>query len=110
MINDDCDDDFKIIEINPRFWDSVEASQRVGVNFPYLYCLTALGIPFEFPSYRFESYTNNRGLIKILKSKINISAKRRFKIPKNLAITSDFSDPLPKTFKYSDKILKKIKA
>jgi len=33
---------YKVIEINPRFWASVTASIFAGVNFPYLTCLTAL--------------------------------------------------------------------
>lgn len=33
---------YKVIEINPRFWASVVASIFAGVNFPYLACLTAL--------------------------------------------------------------------
>ena len=33
---------YKVIEINPRFWASVIASVFTGVNFPYLTCLLAL--------------------------------------------------------------------
>ena len=50
LIFDEVDNDIKLIEINPRFWGSVEASNRVGVNFPYLYCLTAIGYSFQVAS------------------------------------------------------------
>ena len=90
--------DFKVIEINPRFWGSIIGSNKVGVNFAYLYCLTSLGIDYNTPEYHFENYATNRGLIKILK----------YSFPKNTSIVDDFYDPLPKVYKYTIKILKKL--
>jgi len=37
----------KLIEINPRFWGSLELSIRAGVNFPVLYAKTAIGEKVE---------------------------------------------------------------
>jgi len=96
--------DFKVIEINPRFWGSIIGSNKVGVNFAYLYCLTSLGVDYDIPEYHFENYATNRGLIKILKSKI----RGKYSLPKNTSIVDDFFDPLPKVYKYTIKILKKI--
>lgn len=39
---DEDTDQFKIIEMNPRFWASVLATIFTGVNFPYTSCLLAL--------------------------------------------------------------------
>lgn len=35
--------DFKLLEINPRFWGSLELAVRAGVDFPALYARAALG-------------------------------------------------------------------
>ena len=43
---------FKVIEINTRFWVSLDASLIAGVNFPYLYCLSSMGNVFEKPQYK----------------------------------------------------------
>lgn len=48
----------QIIEINPRFWGSVEGSLHVGVNFPYLLYLTTMEQSFSLPSYRDSKYMN----------------------------------------------------
>lgn len=100
---------FLVIEINPRFWGSVDASKKTGVNFPYLYCLASLGIHPEFHDhYRHETYANNRGLLKILFSKFPIGSKT-YKFPENISLKEDLLDPLPKMFKYVNKVLLKIK-
>lgn len=104
---DEVENIFQVIEINPRFWGSVEASSLIGVNFPYLYCLTCLGIPYEIPEYRFEKYANNRALIKILKSKLSFK-NEKMEVPKNLTIKNDILDPLPKVIKYLNKLWNKI--
>lgn len=35
----------KLMEINPRFWGSLELAVRSGINFPALYARAALGLP-----------------------------------------------------------------
>ena len=49
---DELENNYKILEINPRFWGSVIGSLAAGINFPYLTCLTALGQTFEKPEYK----------------------------------------------------------
>ncbi len=96
---DQTTNDFKVIEINPRIWGSINSSNCVGVNFPYLYCLASLGIEFETPKYRLEKCLNTFGLFKIIKAKIlrkNINQK----IPKNITIYSKLLDPIPSFYKY----------
>lgn len=98
---------FYIIEINPRFWGSVEASAMIGVNFPYLMCLLNLGIPFTPQKYRSEIFINNRGLLKLLKSKILFRKERSIQIENN-SLKFSISDPLPKIFKYTSKVIHKL--
>lgn len=105
---DEVEKNFKVLEVNPRFWQSVQGSAMVGVNFPYLYCLTSLGVQYEIPVYRFEKYAYNRGLIKFLRSKFNLS-KCELTIQTNFSIINDILDPLPKIIIYSNKLLIKIK-
>jgi predicted ATP-grasp superfamily ATP-dependent carboligase len=40
-------DDYRLIEVNPRFWGSLPLATRAGVNFPHLLCRAALGESFE---------------------------------------------------------------
>jgi len=54
----------QVIEINPRYWLTIDASAIAGVNFPYLYCLNALGVNFEVPAYSELNYLNLKGLVK----------------------------------------------
>lgn len=42
----------KLMEINPRFWGSLELAVRAGVDFPYLYALAAADQPLpKLPEY-----------------------------------------------------------
>jgi predicted ATP-grasp superfamily ATP-dependent carboligase len=39
----------KLLEINPRFWGSLELAVRAGVDFPLLYAQAAAGQPTKYP-------------------------------------------------------------
>lgn len=103
---DQTDGKFKIIEINPRFWSSVRASCRVGVNFPLLYCLSSLKIKYSIPNFRHEKYVNRKGLRKILISKMKLNSM--MEIPKNTALKDDICDPKPILYHMFQKIEKKL--
>lgn len=91
---DEGDKTYKIIEINPRIWGSIELSKCVGVDFPYLYCLSSIKHTYEIPQYRYEKCANNVGVIKIMKSKLS-GNKTKYQFPKNTTILSKIKDPLP---------------
>ena len=55
---DENQDEFKVIEINARYWGSLTGSIKAGVNFPYLACLAGLGINFELPQYEHCRYVD----------------------------------------------------
>ncbi len=105
---DSIEDDFKIIEINPRYWGSLEGSEKVGVNFPYLHCLTSLGIEYATPEYKHEKYVKKSGQLRILKSKFSLQ-KDSYAFPKNTSFRANIIDPLPKILMTLLKIIKMSK-
>lgn len=105
---DSKENDFKIIEINPRYWGSLEGSEKVGVNFPYLHCLTSLGIEYPQPDYQHESYVKKSGQLKILKSKITLQ-KDSYDFTKYTSFIANVIDPLPKILMTVLSIFKVIK-
>jgi len=50
------DGSIDIIEINTRFWGSLEGSFHAGVNFPYVACLASLGREVPMQTYRNTRY------------------------------------------------------
>ena len=50
MVEFKKDDDYRLMEVNPRFWGSLPLATRAGVNFPLLLCRLAMGEPMgELP-------------------------------------------------------------
>lgn len=43
MVEFKKDDDYRLMEVNPRFWGSLPLATRAGVNFPDLLCRQAMG-------------------------------------------------------------------
>ncbi len=43
MVEFKKDDDYRMLEVNPRFWGSLPLSTRAGINFPHLLCRMAMG-------------------------------------------------------------------
>lgn len=91
---DTLDQKFKVIEVNPRFWATVDASTMAGVNFPYLLCLHTLQRRIELPTYKHIKYLSLRGLLKRVSRleirKFNITFLWRY-TPLGFAI----KDPVP---------------
>jgi predicted ATP-grasp superfamily ATP-dependent carboligase len=52
---DKKDKQFKLMEINPKFWASVEVASQSGKDFPYLLCKMANGAQLEYS----EEYDRN---------------------------------------------------
>jgi len=98
---------FKVIEVNPRFWGSLDASLSAGVNFPYLYCLATLNKDFKPLKYKHIEFLNLKGLaISILKN-IFLIFNVKF-IMNNTPVKYALKDPLPTIFKYTNLIGKKF--
>jgi len=43
FMRDDRDGEFKLLEVNPKFWGTLDLSIQAGVNFPLLACELAMG-------------------------------------------------------------------
>jgi len=91
--------EFKVIEINTRFWVSLDASLIAGINFPYLYCLSSMGNIFQKPQYKYIEYLNLKGLIKKIKQDIKFIFKLNFMI-NNTPLKFALKDPVPMIYKF----------
>jgi predicted ATP-grasp superfamily ATP-dependent carboligase len=61
---DSRDGQFKIIEMNARYWGSLLGSLVAGVNFPYLACLAAQAVSFARPTYQLSRFAYTTTAIK----------------------------------------------
>ena len=52
MVEFKKDDDYRVLEVNPRFWGSLPLATAAGVNFPFLLCRMAMGEEPSAPDYR----------------------------------------------------------
>ncbi|WNH12188.1 ATP-grasp domain-containing protein [Thalassobellus suaedae] len=97
MRYDESDKKFKVIEINPRYWETTEGSEIAGVNFPYLHCLTSLNLSFELPKYKHVKYLNLKGLSKTIRTNGLFLFRLNF-IFNNTPVKYYLKDPLPLLF------------
>lgn len=89
----------RIIEINPRFWVSLLGSLFAGVNFPYLTCLTAMGIDFPMPEYKNIRYMNANARVELLKQRFLHGNNKINPWIGKTRIQYFFKDPLPELYK-----------
>ena len=53
MVEFKKDDDYRLLEVNPRFWGSLPLATLAGINFPHLLCRQAMGETVSAaPKYR----------------------------------------------------------
>lgn len=99
LMYDENRKEYNILEINPRYWATLDASLASGVNFPYLQCLNRLGEKFEIPSYKHLEYLNLYGLM--IRIKRNKSTLLRFSfLWHNSPLKYIAKDPLPMTYRF----------
>lgn len=95
--------DFKVIEINTRFWGSTNASLIAGINFPELLCLTTLNQDFEVPDYKHIKFLSIDGLKWIIKRR-NVTCLNLKFIWNNTPLKYGLRDPLPAIMGWLHKI------
>ncbi|MEM0931009.1 MAG: ATP-grasp domain-containing protein [Bacteroidota bacterium] len=91
---DTKDGQFKVIEINPRYWLSVEASLIAGVNFPQLHCLASKGELFKKPGYTHVDFLSLEGLKQKVREQKHILFRWKF-IVNHTPIQFVLKDPMP---------------
>jgi predicted ATP-grasp superfamily ATP-dependent carboligase len=109
---DEKDNTYKVIELNPRFWVTVDASCLMGVNFPHLLIRQTLKHTFSNPVFKHENYLNLKGIVKTIKKDFFFIKRTKF-ILNNTQFRFVIYDPVPTVYKYLDRtkniVLRKIK-
>ncbi|APY07199.1 hypothetical protein BWZ20_02265 [Winogradskyella sp. J14-2] len=94
---DKITDDFKIIEVNARYWGSLHASYAAGINFPVLHCYLSMGKDLELNSFLPIQYYSLKSVLTqphhLIKS--FIAKKKSYT---QLAMLT--RDPIPYIFKF----------
>lgn len=70
MRYDSRTDELFAIEMNPRYWGSLEASTRSGVNFPLLWSQTSLGEPITKIDKKHIRYATGASIPRLYRSKL----------------------------------------
>ncbi|MEY8848316.1 ATP-grasp domain-containing protein [Psychroserpens sp. XS_ASV72] len=91
---DKKEEDYKVIEINARFWGSVDGSRVAGINFPELAIKLAMQGSIEKTSFRTIHYMRLKGVLKSIKRKPSFIFKRKYLL-NNTETKSFLRDPLP---------------
>ncbi|HBI00309.1 MAG TPA: hypothetical protein DDY18_01650 [Flavobacterium sp.] len=94
----------KIIEINPRFWESIIGSAIAGVNIPYLASLAAMKRTLPQADYKFKQYMRFKMWFKLLKQGLfdkSVSVPSLFESTITRYI---IQDPLPELYRKFSKI------
>ncbi|MBR9915820.1 MAG: ATP-grasp domain-containing protein [Algicola sp.] len=98
---DELAQDYKLIEINARFWGSVEASERAGVNFPHL--AIQLAINGVIPDTDFDAipYMRLKGVLKSIKRRPSFIFNTKF-LMDYTEVKAFLKDPLPTAYKFRE--------
>ncbi|MBR9846003.1 MAG: ATP-grasp domain-containing protein [Algicola sp.] len=91
--------DYKIIEINSRFWGSVEGSKFAGINFPDLAIQLALNESIETKQFDEIHYMRLKGVLKSIIRKPSFILKKDYLL-NNSEAKSFLRDPMPTCFKF----------
>ncbi|MFS4447681.1 ATP-grasp domain-containing protein [Maribacter sp. 2307UL18-2] len=99
---------FVIIEMNARYWASIEASMVGGINFPYLHLLVSMGKDFPLPTYRSIEYLKLKGVLYRLKKDRWSVFDFRF-LRSNTELGAVCRDVMPSLFRMFSSIKKQLK-
>ena len=91
----------KLLDFNARFWHSLRGSKAAGVDFAYLYCLTAYGIFIEKNEYQNITYFLGSNTARYYFNKIfNLRAPYEATKQVYTDLWDRLGDPLPEFARY----------
>lgn len=91
--------DYKVIEINARFWGSIEGSKFAGINFPDLAIQLAMNNEIQTTEYKEIEYMRLKGVLKTLKRRPSFLFNKNFLL-NNSETKSFLTDPMPTCYKF----------
>ena len=92
---------FKLIEINARFWGSIEGSRFAGINFPHQVIELASGKTILKKNFEPIHYMRLKGVLKHVNRNPLFLFKRHFLL-NNTEVKMFLSDPLPTFYKFRE--------
>lgn len=98
---DENTNDYKIIEVNARFWGSVEGSKFAGINFPDLAIQLALNKQIEKQEYNEIEYMRLKGVLKTIKRNPLFIFKKNYLL-NNTEAVSFLKDPIPTLYRFRE--------
>ncbi|MGD9897730.1 MAG: ATP-grasp domain-containing protein [Calditrichaceae bacterium] len=102
------DKQVKLVDFNARFWNTVAGSLVVGVNFPYLTIMTALGENFPVPDYESGKFIMSKAVFKQIAKNVISKPGVHFKFSET-ELKYVFSDPVPEIKKIAGSAKKLIR-
>ncbi|NRA93660.1 MAG: ATP-grasp domain-containing protein, partial [Psychroserpens sp.] len=96
---DERSKDYKIIEINARFWGSIDGSRVAGVNFPDLAIQLATHGSIGSNDFKDAEYMRLKGVLKSIKRDPSLLLKRKFLMDQT-EVSSFLKDPMPIGYKF----------
>ena len=105
---DKRDNSMKILEFNPRFWQSLLGSANAGVNFPILYCKDAMGIESSY-NKRERVFATPTMYPKIIIDSLKRKRKYENVRLREMGLHFTCSDPMPELIEVFQRIGSKIR-
>jgi predicted ATP-grasp superfamily ATP-dependent carboligase len=94
LIYDVTNQEYKVLEINPRYWLTTVGSMMAGVNFPKLYCDAVMGVTFEIPTYKATRFADLKGLFVSVKRDKKLLFDKEF-LWEQTPLKFALKDPVP---------------
>nr|WP_321222978.1 ATP-grasp domain-containing protein [uncultured Psychroserpens sp.] len=99
---------YKLIEINARFWGSVEGSMFAGVNFPHKVIQLALNQEVSNDGFEAIHHMRFKGVLKSIKRNPLFIFRRKY-VLNNTEAKTFLKDPIPTLYKFREWLGRRIK-
>ncbi|TDQ31408.1 ATP-grasp domain-containing protein [Zeaxanthinibacter enoshimensis] len=91
--------EYKILEINPRYWNTLLGSLVAGVNFPLIYCQAVLGTQLSAVSYEKKDFINLKGIVASISKDYRIVFRPSY-LWNHSPLPYIVKDPLPVAYQF----------